>query len=180
MENYLVIDFEATCSNDGSVRREEMEIIEIGAVMVDARTQQSVDEYQSFVRPVRNEFLTAFCRELTSIRQHDVDNALTFPEVLEDSVAWTQAYPSPLFCSWGNYDRHQLERDCEYHNAIYPFGDKHVNLKKKFAWANGRKPQGVRAAMKAAGLRFSGTHHRGIDDARNIARLIPYIFPPMP
>ena len=29
--------------------------------------------------------------------------------------------------------------------------------------------------MKMAGLQFEGTAHRGIDDARNIARLLPLI-----
>jgi len=35
---YVIVDLEATCSRDATVPREEMEIIEIGAVMVDART----------------------------------------------------------------------------------------------------------------------------------------------
>jgi 3'-5' exoribonuclease 1 len=30
-------------------------------------------------------------------------------------------------------------------------------------------------ALKLAGIELLGTHHRGIDDARNIARLMPYI-----
>ncbi|GIS61919.1 MAG: hypothetical protein CM1200mP2_41440 [Planctomycetaceae bacterium] len=31
------------------------------------------------------------------------------------------------------------------------------------------------AALKEVGLELRGTHHRGIDDARNIARLLPFI-----
>lgn len=38
------------------------------------------------------------------------------------------------------------------------------------------KKPGLDQAVKLAGLQFTGTHHRGIDDARNIARLLPYIF----
>jgi inhibitor of KinA sporulation pathway (predicted exonuclease) len=30
-------------------------------------------------------------------------------------------------------------------------------------------------ALQLAGLPLEGTHHRGIDDARNIAKLLPYI-----
>lgn len=38
------------------------------------------------------------------------------------------------------------------------------------------KKPGLGDAVRLAGLEFSGTHHRGIDEARNIARLLPYIF----
>jgi inhibitor of KinA sporulation pathway (predicted exonuclease) len=38
------------------------------------------------------------------------------------------------------------------------------------------KKPGLGDAVRLAGLRFSGTAHRGIDDARNIARLLPWIF----
>jgi len=38
------------------------------------------------------------------------------------------------------------------------------------------KKPGLGEAVQLAGLEFTGTHHRGIDDARNIARLLPYVF----
>jgi inhibitor of KinA sporulation pathway (predicted exonuclease) len=50
---YLIVDVEATCSDDGTVPRHEMEIIEIGAVMQDSRTFEIESEFQSFVCPVR-------------------------------------------------------------------------------------------------------------------------------
>jgi len=30
-------------------------------------------------------------------------------------------------------------------------------------------------ALQLAEIKLEGTHHRGIDDARNIAKLLPYI-----
>ncbi|EMI23518.1 exonuclease, RNase T and DNA polymerase III [Rhodopirellula europaea SH398] len=84
-----------------------------------------------------------------------------------------------MFCSWGNYDRTQFEFACIQHNVAYPFGDRHINLKAEFAKANGRRKKlGVPAALRSVGLTFSGSYHRGIDDARNIGSLIPCIFPP--
>ena len=38
------------------------------------------------------------------------------------------------------------------------------------------KKPGLAEAVKMAGLELSGVHHCGIDDARNIAQLLPYIF----
>ena len=40
-----------------------------------------------------------------------------------------------------------------------------------------RKPMGMQTALRQAGLPLQGIHHRGIDNARNIARLLPYLVP---
>ncbi|MBC8870825.1 MAG: exonuclease domain-containing protein [Planctomycetes bacterium] len=172
---YLVIDLEATCCDGCTFPQREMEIIEIGAVMADARSLQPVDEFGSFVRPVRNPTLTPFCTDLTSITQQQVDSADEFRVVLDRLVGWAVQYPNHLFCSWGDYDRKQLTRDCSFHRIRYPFGD-HLNLKRAFAERMGlRKPEGMKGALRKVGLQLQGTHHRGIDDARNIAQLLPYI-----
>ena len=42
---YLVIDLEATCCDQGTIPAGKMEIIEIGAVMADARSLQPVDDF---------------------------------------------------------------------------------------------------------------------------------------
>jgi inhibitor of KinA sporulation pathway (predicted exonuclease) len=172
---YLVIDLEATCCDSGTIPQGETEIIEIGAVMADARSLQPVDEFGAFVRPVRYPILTEFCTHLTSITQQDVDNASGFPDVLARLIQWASKYPNSVFSSWGEYDRKQLARDCSFHRVRYPF-EEHVNLKRRFAEALGlRKPEGMAPALRRVGLPLQGSHHRGIDDARNIVRLLPYI-----
>jgi 3'-5' exoribonuclease 1 len=181
MTHFLVVDLEATCCDDGRFPRDEMEIIEIGAVMVCARSHQTVSEFQSFICPVRNPELTDFCRTLTKIRQSDVDSAPDFASVLKDFVEWANRFRTFEFCSWGDYDRKQLAQDCLYHQVEYPFDSSHINLKAQFATMNHRRRRmGVPAALSSVGLSFSGTHHRGIDDARNIALLIPSLFPVLP
>ncbi|HEY1067812.1 MAG TPA: 3'-5' exonuclease [Pirellulales bacterium] len=170
---YLIIDLEATCSNDGGVPREEMEIIEIGAVMMSSRTYEVEAEFSSFVRPVQNPHLTEFCTELTTIRQDQVDAAASFPVVLREFTTWMHRFDDALFCSWGDYDRSQFERDCEFHDVRYPFESGHFNVKEAFAQTFSlRKKLGVDAAVRRLGLKFQGTHHRGLDDARNIAQIV--------
>ena len=168
---YLVVDLEATCDDAGAVPRDESEIIEIGAVLVDGETLCAVDEYQTFVRPVLHPKLTAFCTELTTIRQADVDDAPRFPEV---SPQLREFGAGAAFCSWGNYDRHQLAADARRHAIPMPLPGPHLNLKELFAKTMGGKRQGMRGALARVGITATGTHHRGIDDARNIARLLPY------
>ncbi len=174
---FLVIDFEATCADGGSIPRQHMEIIEIGAVMVAAATFRVVDEFQSFIKPVRHPALTSFCTALTSIRQSDVDTAPTFPEAMRRFKPWLCRYGGFVFGSWGDYDQRQLRQDCDFHQLPYPISASHLNLKRLFAERRGfAKRPGLGDALRLAGLDFAGTPHRGIDDARNIARLLPYIF----
>jgi inhibitor of KinA sporulation pathway (predicted exonuclease) len=176
-EHYLVLDVEATCSENNDVPRLQMEIIEIGAVILSASDLRVVDEWQSFVRPVRHPRLTRFCTELTGIRQQDVEEAAIFPEVIGRLARWSAGFAGLVFCSWGNYDRNQIQQDCAHHRVVNPFaGVESINLKTKFArMQGGRKKLGLAEALALARLSPLGAHHRGIDDARNMARLMPWI-----
>ncbi len=172
--DYLVIDLEATCDDAGLVPKREMEIIEIGAVLVDHTNFEPIDEFQSFVRPVRHPELTPFCRQLTSITQAEVDAAPKFPEVLASLREFMAGRPS-LFCSWGEYDRRQFETDAGYHRVKLSFGADHLNIKQAFSDALGTSKRfGMAGALRQLGIELSGTHHRGIDDARNIAKILPF------
>ncbi|MCA9708043.1 MAG: AAA family ATPase [Myxococcales bacterium] len=127
--DYLVIDLEATCDDGGAVPKREMEIIEIGAVLVDGSSWAPLAEFQSFVRPVRHPRLTEFCCTLTSIAQADVDEAPSFPEALERLRVFAYGGDArPVFCSWGNYDRRQFEQDAGLHGVTLPFGPEHTRF----------------------------------------------------
>lgn len=171
---YLIIDLEATCWGRNEGHRGENEIIEIGSVVVDD-DYEVLGEIQRFVRPVRNPLLSEFCKRLTSIRQSDVDAAQVFPHVLRDFQNQVerisgQRLSDLVFCSWGDYDRKQLMKDCLYHKISYPFGV-HRNVKREFAMRRRIKPVSITGALRILGIPFEGSHHRGIDDARNIARI---------
>src|SRR4028118_1975109 len=89
---YLVLDLEATCSDRETFDRREMEIIEIGAVMVEANSLALIDEFQTFVKPVRHPTLTEFCKSLTSITQAQVDQAHSYPEAIAALTGWLAQY----------------------------------------------------------------------------------------
>jgi inhibitor of KinA sporulation pathway (predicted exonuclease) len=169
---YMIIDLEATCSNDESVPRDEMEIIEIGGVMLSATTFEVESEFQTFVRPVRHPRLTEFCVSLTGIVQGDVRDAPSFPQAIEAMKEWMSDFGDSMFCSWGDYDRKQFIKDCDFHHIVYPFRAGHLNLKAEAGRVLGRKPMGISEALRQLGMEFEGSHHRGLDDARNIARIV--------
>jgi 3'-5' exoribonuclease 1 len=168
--HYIICDLEATCWAD--VRRpERMEIIEIGAVKLAAAGGPVLGEFSTFVRPTLEPTLSDYCRELTSITQADVDNADPFPVVLERFLAW-MGEPPLRFCSWGQYDLNQLRLDCDRHKLTFPahFAD-HLNVKNAWAAWKGVKPRGLARSLRLMGMELEGRHHRGMDDARNIARI---------
>jgi inhibitor of KinA sporulation pathway (predicted exonuclease) len=65
-EFLLIIDFEATCSNDNTIKREQMEIIEFAAILTDKINLKIIKEFSEFIRPEINPQLTDFCTELTT------------------------------------------------------------------------------------------------------------------
>nr|MBN2278204.1 exonuclease domain-containing protein [candidate division Zixibacteria bacterium] len=166
----LIVDLEATCwegNERGLHKMNEMETIEIGAVMVDLEDRENIREYDIFIRPVRNPILSEFCKNLTSISQGDVNNAEPFPVVFPGFLEWAGDRNNYTFASWSGYDKWQFENDCLYHKIEYPFTT-HFDIKKYFARAHNNQKMGLGRAVKKSGLEFEGTHHRGIDDARNI------------
>ncbi|MCB9780132.1 MAG: exonuclease domain-containing protein [Alphaproteobacteria bacterium] len=174
---WLVVDLEATCDQRG-FSRSDMETIEVGCVLVDDATLRPVDEFQTFVRPVVRPHLTDFCRTLTSIRQADVDGAPIFALAMQHWADWMAGHGlapgDATFASWGAYDHNQLSQDAARAGVPLPLGGAPFNIKQAFADQLGIKKCGMAGALSLVGLPLAGTHHRGIDDARNIARLLPW------
>jgi inhibitor of KinA sporulation pathway (predicted exonuclease) len=167
---FLCIDLEATCWAKGEKQR-RMEIVEIGAVLY-RPGEGIVGERQQFVRPRENPVLSDFCRELTGITQTQVDRGLPYPEALAAVLAF--AGPEPAFCSWGDFDRRQFEKDGALHEVDYPF-PLHLNLKRLYAHRTGKGLLTLDAAVADCGLAFQGRHHSGIDDARNVAGILDWM-----
>jgi len=154
-----------------------MEIIEIGAVMLASQTGPVESVFECFVRPTREPMLSDFCRQLTGIEQQWIDKAETFPVAFSRFTDWAGSTPY-TFCSWGDYDRKQFEVEFLRHNIQRPDSfSRHINLKRAFAELKSIRPCGMKRALQLSGIPLEGTHHRAIDDAKNIARLATLILP---
>jgi inhibitor of KinA sporulation pathway (predicted exonuclease) len=172
----LVIDLEATCSDDGSLPPELMEVLEVGAVWV-APDGQILDRFLVLVRPIERPQLTAFCKRLLPhIDQAAIDAAPTWPAVAARLAEFAQRHrePDSWWGSWGAFDHNQIKRESARHGIADPLtGLPHQNLKKNFAKARKIKQLGMAAALRICGLTTEGHHHQALDDALNIARLLP-------
>lgn len=176
---YVIVDLEATCDASGFPPA-QMETIEIGAVGVTGPDVEPSEEFASFVQPVATRQLSEFCRNLTGITQNDVDTAEPFYAVFPRFVEWCETGGPFTLCSWGAYDQNQLRRDCERHKMTFPESfEQHINLKREFARLFETRPLGMAGALRHLQIPLEGRHHRGIDDARNIARIAAHVLPRM-
>jgi len=169
-----VVDVEATCWEGQPPPGQVSEIIEIGLTVVDLEQRIRLAKHRILVRPRRSK-VSAFCTELTSLTQDEVDQGVTFAEACRTLARDHDSNRLP-WASWGDYDRNQFTRQCRHGNVEYPFSADHTNAKIRFTQAHSlRKRPGMAQALEIAGLKLDGRHHRGDDDSWNIAALVLHL-----
>ena len=172
----IVVDLEATCWEGDPPPGEEHEIIEIGICTLDIASGSRSDKQSILVRPQRSR-VSAFCTKLTTLTQEQVErDGIPFSEAIE-RLKREYSPSERAWASYGDYDRVQIQKQCEQSGLRYPFGRTHINVKNLLAVSlNLPYEIGLDAAVKKLGLPMEGTHHRGHDDAWNIAAVLAAIF----
>jgi inhibitor of KinA sporulation pathway (predicted exonuclease) len=108
--------------------------------------------------------------ELTSITQNDVDNGIDRKIALQNFINFCGE--DCVIMSWGGYDKNQLKKEFEKFKLPTTILKQHKNLKEYFSKIVGSTKQyGMAKALKIANIKLTGTHHRGIDDAKNISKI---------
>jgi inhibitor of KinA sporulation pathway (predicted exonuclease) len=170
LDKIVVVDLETTCWE----KREKdqiMEVIETGVCLLDIRSGKITDRQSILIKPVYSE-VSDFCTKLTTLTQKLVETGIRFKEAclkLEDEYQSKQR----VWASYGDFDRRQLERECRLKKVSYPFGSRHLNVKTLFAIKHRLTEEiGMDKPLALLGLELIGTHHRGVDDAYNVARIL--------
>jgi len=171
LDHVIVVDVESTCWDGGPPPGEVSEIIEIGVCPLELSTGRRLEKRSLLVKPKRSR-VSEFCTRLTTLTQGQVDRGVTFTEACEILRKEYQTRER-VWASFGDYDRTMFQTQCEATGVPYPFGPRHLNVKTLFAMGRGL-PHEVGAAETVAlmGVPFAGTHHRGDDDAWNIAGIL--------
>ncbi len=169
-DKIVVLDLEATC--DEPRPRWHGEIIEVGVCLLDIRNLEISNQRGILVRPV-NTPVTPFCTSLTTLTpelvQKEGVTLLEAMRILKDDYKIDQR----CWASWGDYDRKQLVGECSSKGLVF-WGENstHFNIKQILALEYGwRSGEGLDRALERFGMTLDGTHHRGVDDANNIARI---------
>ena len=174
-DRVLIVDLEATCWDvKPPPAGQQNEIIEIGLCFYDFGADRVHGKRSILVKPVDSE-ISDFCTSLTSITARQVQrDGVEFEEacaiLLEE--CWAR---QTLWASWGSFDRKLFRKQCRRMGLVYPFGEKHINLREVFCHYEGHRRVGMTEALGIAGLEFHGTHHRGHDDAWNSALLLQHL-----
>lgn len=180
-DNFVVIDYEATCEGDKPADYRH-EIIEFPAVIINSKSRKIVSEFHSYVRPVINLKLSDFCTSLTGITQDNVNFAPEFSEVLTKFESWLHennlnygenGNRSFAVITDGPWDMGRfLIRQCKQSKLQYPnWALRWINIRKTYSNFYKTKRLNLSDMLEHLQMKFEGRPHCGKDDARNIARI---------
>ena len=183
---FVVLDFEATCCDKNPP--DPQEVIEFPSVLVDAQKFKVIDEFESFVKPVHHPELSNFCRNLTAITQEHVETAPVFNDVYESHRNWLIKNNLKVdkdgpgeefsFVLCGDWDLKTMLPNqlkvCSTPFETVPYHFRRwINIKRPFGKYSGIKSRaGMPLMLNKLELELEGHHHRGIDDCRNIAKIL--------
>ncbi|XP_047329205.1 uncharacterized protein LOC124932561 [Impatiens glandulifera] len=182
---FLVLDFEG-----------KHEIHEFPVMMIDAKTLEIVDLYHRFVRPL------AMTEE--SIKDCSIEGkygakvggvhgvwhktAIPFKEVIEQFEVWMVQHglwkreiggclERAAFVTCGNWDlKTKVPQQCKVLEMKLPeYFMEWINLKDVFLNFYKRRAPGMVTMMKELELPLMGSHHLGIDDTKNIAKVLQHM-----
>ena len=171
LDQILVVDLESTCWEGPPPAGMTSEIIEIGLCVVDVVRLERIEKRCFLVKPLKSE-ISPFCTQLTTLTVADLESAGALADAARVLKRDYRGHER-LWASWGDYDRNQLQRCCQEQGVAYPFGGRHLNVKTLFGVARGLPNElGLDAACAHLGVPLEGTHHRGVDDAWNIAGIL--------
>lgn len=175
LDKILVVDLEATCWEKDPPEGQKKEIIEIGMCDLDIKNKKIENKQSIIVKPMFST-ISEYCTKLTTITQEQVDAGIQFKDACDIVYKRRSESGVRVWSSYGDYDRIQFEGECDLKGVKYPLTSKHINVKTLFALAyNIPKEVGLAGALNILKMPLDGTHHRGDDDAWNIAKILLHI-----
>lgn len=188
-DDFLILDFEATCAK-GTWKPQE--IIEFPVIRLSVESGSSklveVSSFHSFVRPIERPLLTSFCQSFTGIAQSTVDRSDPFDRVLSSFDQWMRteqllvtSEPSTasrriVFLTCGDWDLStMLPMQCRQSGVRRPeYFDNWLNLQTLYGRiVRSSTPQrGLKGMVYSLALAYQGKAHSGMDDCRNIAAVL--------
>lgn len=172
----LVLDFEAQCLKDQNLDCQE--IIELPVLIIDVKNKKILENYfHQYVKPVKHPKIYDFCNELTGITQDQVDNGIILEEALiklDEFLNSNNVINSKfVFVTCGDWDlRTCLRHEAKYKKISYKdYLNSWINLKGIFKKQYGES-QGMVGMLEKCNIQLEGRHHSGIDDTRNIAKIV--------
>ncbi|MQM03804.1 hypothetical protein Taro_036588 [Colocasia esculenta] len=170
-----------------------VEILEFPVVVLDARTAEFVDAFHRFVRPSQmdeertDRYIEGKYGKLGVDRVWH-DTAITFKEVLKEFEIWLTHHKfwengkggslhRAAFVTCGNWDlKTKIPEQCKDSAVKLPsYFMEWINLKDIYLNFYKRRATGMKTMMRELNIPLLGSHHLGIDDSKNIARVLQHM-----
>lgn len=184
---FLVLDLEG-----------KVEILEFPVLLFDVKTMDVVDTFHRFVRPTKmsekriNEYIEGKYGSFGVDRVWH-DTAIKFEEVIEQFEIWLRKerdghiklwreegdglLNGAAFVTCGNWDlKTKVPQQCEVSGIkLPPYFMEWINLKDIYLNFYNRRAPGMLSMMRELRIPPLGSHHLGIDDSKNIARVLRHL-----
>ncbi|MEI2310101.1 exonuclease [Bacillus nitratireducens] len=148
------------------------EIVDIGAVKIDASTMKIIGEFSELVKPSAP--LTRHTTKLTGITKKDLIGVEKFPQIIEKFIKFIGE--DFIFISWGKEDYRFLSHDCTLHGVECPCMEKESRFDvQKFVFQAYEElfehTPSLQFAVEQLDLTWEGRQHRAFADAENTANI---------
>ena len=152
----------------------KMEIVEIGAVMLDDSCQE-IDCFKSYVKPEFNDKIEKVCTKVTGITTETVADAPVLWPVLQQFVRWCGDEELTIY-AWSDADLRQLKRELSLKELeckeLHRLCDNWVDFQRMFGDMLGISQRvSLKHAIHAIHADFDGDAHDALWDARNTAKI---------
>ena len=162
----------------------KMEIIEIGAVLLDENYTE-IGHFKTLVKPQFNEEIEPLFERITGITTKMVENAPVFEDGLKMFLSWCQSVNDDIQLNqWSDSDLIQLTKEMCLKEVVLSEKEQHLLMD----WNDFQKEYGdklmlhrqvsLKNAIMYAGLDFEGKEHDALCDARNTGILLRIIRDP--
>ena len=177
-----ILDFEATCFDNDEVARNKMEIIEFPSILYKIDTSNNsyeyISEFHKYVKPTYKPVLTEFCKKLTGINQEIVNKSDTIDIVYNDHIKWLDTYIKEndkfAILTCGAWDlRTMLPNEIKNKQLkSHKYYNRYINIKDEFNYFYKKNAKGMIDMLKILKIKLTGKHHSGIDDTKNITKIL--------
>lgn len=174
-KDFFVADFEFTHYTKpmGRPRGFFAEIIEIGAVKIDALSLEVVGKIKDFVHPHFYPKQAKEGMDFCMITEQDMKSAVEFGEMLEQINA-LYVPGQTYFVAWGGEDYKVVAEGCKRHKLENPvLAEDYLDLAAAYKLLKGDNyTTGLRKATEEQDVDTGGLWHTAYDDAANTGKLL--------
>ena len=170
MKSYIVFDLEwnqSSAGKEASLDHLPFEIFEIGAVKLN-ENMEKLSEFHRLIRPCVYRQMHFAISEVTHVTMDElIHRGEPFKQVMESFLEWCG--DDYIFCTWGNMDLTELQRNMVYHGIEIPFASPLLfyDVQKLYSrlYSDGKTRESLDVAVNFFGLEANVPFHRALEDA---------------